>query len=154
MARKKTVDKEAVNQIIRTTLDVLPLLRKKLLRMDAVQAEHAMPMSHIQVLCMLKEDKVLSVSDISCRLGIAKPNITPLVDRLIEEGYVRRERSQLDRRVVNVVLLPEGEKKLDLIIASIVDQTMEWVNDDIQHRDFQELERSLTTIERVIGSAL
>ena len=53
MPRKKSVNKEMVESVATTTFEVLPLMRKKLLRMDVVQAEHNMPMSHVQVLTML-----------------------------------------------------------------------------------------------------
>ena len=88
MPRKKSVNKDTVETVANTTFEVLPLLRKKLLRMDVVQAEHNMPMSQVQMLAMLGENGALSVSEISKRLGIAKPNITPLIDRLIDEGFV------------------------------------------------------------------
>ena len=50
MPRRKSVNKEMVEQVAKTTFDVLPMLRKRLLRMDVVQAEHNVPMSHVQVL--------------------------------------------------------------------------------------------------------
>ena len=99
MPRKKSVNKDTVETVANTTFEVLPLLRKKLLRMDVVQAEHNMPMSQVQMLAMLGENGALSVSEISKRLGIAKPNITPLIDRLIDEGFVERRRDENDRRV-------------------------------------------------------
>ena len=74
MPRKKSVNKDTVETVANTTFEVLPLLRKKLLRMDVVQAEHNMPMSQVQMLAMLGENGALSVSEISKRLGIAKPN--------------------------------------------------------------------------------
>ena len=117
------------------------MLRKRLLRMDVVQAEHNVPMSHVQVLTMLGENGVMTVSEISQRLGIAKPNITPLVDRLIADGYVERRRDETDRRVVKVVLLPEGEEQLASIQETIVRHAMRWVG-TIPDKDFYELERS------------
>ena len=70
MPRRKSVNKEMVEQVAKTTFDVLPMLRKRLLRMDVVQAEHNVPMSHVQVLTMLGENGVMTVSEISQRLGI------------------------------------------------------------------------------------
>ena len=130
----------------------LPLLRKKLLRMDVVQAEHNMPMSQVQMLAMLGENGALSVSEISKRLGIAKPNITPLIDRLIDEGFVERRRDENDRRVVNVVLLPAGEEKLTSIRETIVRQVMRWTG-TIPEKEFFELEHALQTISTVLESA-
>ncbi len=149
MPRRKSVNKEMVEQVAKTTFDVLPMLRKRLLRMDVVQAEHNVPMSHVQVLTMLGENGVMTVSEISQRLGIAKPNITPLVDRLIADGYVERRRDETDRRVVKVVLLPEGEEQLASIQETIVRHAMRWVG-TIPDKDFYELERSLNSIVRIL----
>ena len=152
MPRKKSVNKEAVETVATTTFEVLPLLRKKLLRMDVVQAEHNLPMSLVQVLAMLGDAGAMSVTDISRRLGMAKPNITPLIDRLIREGYVERRRDTGDRRVVNVVLLPKGEEKLACIRETIVRQVMRWTG-SIPEKDFFELEHALEVISTVLGSA-
>ena len=149
MPRRKSVNKEMVEQVAKTTFDVLPMLRKRLLRMDVVQAEHNVPMSHVQVLTMLGENGVMTVSEIIQRLGIAKPNITPLVDRLIADGYVERRRDETDRRVVKVVLLPEGEEQLASIQETIVRHAMRWVG-TIPDKDFYELERSLNSIVRIL----
>lgn len=149
MPRRKSVNKEMVEQVAKTTFDVLPMLRKRLLRMDVVQADHNVPMSHVQVLTMLGENGVMTVSEISQRLGIAKPNITPLVDRLIADGYVERRRDETDRRVVKVVLLPEGEEQLASIQETIVRHAMRWVG-TIPDKDFYELERSLNSIVRIL----
>lgn len=152
MPRKKSVNKDTVETVANTTFEVLPLLRKKLLRMDVVQAEHNMPMSQVQMLAMLGENGALSVSEISKRLGIAKPNITPLIDRLIDEGFVERRRNENDRRVVNVVLLPAGEEKLTSIRETIVRQVMRWTG-TIPEKEFFELEHALQTISTVLESA-
>ena len=129
-----------------------PLMRRRLLPPSALQAEFGMPLSHVQVLVMLDHRGSLSITEISNSFGIAKPNITPLVDRLIEEGLVMRERNSADRRVVNVVLLPKGEEKLACIRETIVRQVMRWTG-TIPEKDFFELEHALEVISTVLGSA-
>ena len=101
---------------------------------------------------MLGDAGAMSVTDISRHLGMAKPNITPLIDRLIREGYVERRRDTGDRRVVNVVLLPKGEEKLACIRETIVRQVMRWTG-TIPEKDFFELEHALEVISTVLGSA-
>ena len=119
-------DEKTVEQIAANIFHVMPLLRKRLLRLDVVQAQHGIPLSHAQVLAMLSENKSMSVSEISRRLGIAKPNITPLVDRLIASDLVDRVRDTGDRRVVNVVIQPAGVQKLAAIQKSIANQVRPW----------------------------
>lgn len=42
-------------------------------------------------------------------LGVGQSAVTPLVDRLVEAGAVRRQQSEADRRVWLVDLTPSGE---------------------------------------------
>ena len=151
MPRKKSVNKETVESVATTTFEVLPLMRKKLLRMDVVQAEHNMPMSHVQVLTMLGDVGAMSVSEISKRLGIAKPNITPLIDRLIADGYVERRRDVRDRRVVNIVLLESGREKLAAIRATICSQIQAQAG-TLSVSEFRELSESLASVVRILSS--
>lgn len=139
-----------VEQVASNIFHVLPLLRKRLLRLDVVQGEHGIPLSHAQVLSMLSETSSMSVSEISRRLGIAKPNITPLVDRLIANGLVDRVRDTSDRRVVNVVILPAGEEKLAAIKQSIAVQVREWSR-NMSDEDFDELSAALSSITRILA---
>ncbi len=144
-------DEQMVEQIASNIFHVMPLLRKRLLRLDVVQAEHGIPLSHAQVLAMLSENKSMSVSEISRKLGIAKPNITPLVDRLIASDLVDRVRDTGDRRVVNVVIQPAGIQKLAEIQKSIGNQVREWAN-NMSEEDFNELATALNSITRILSS--
>ena len=143
-------DEQMVEQIASDIFHVMPLLRKRLLRLDVVQAEHGIPLSHAQVLAMLNENKSMSVSEISRKLGIAKPNITPLVDRLIASDLVDRVRDTGDRRVVNVVIQPAGVQKLVEIRKSIGNQVRDWAN-NMSEEDFNELATALNSITRILS---
>jgi len=151
MTKKRTIDPAMIDNVAQNMFHVLPLIKKRLLHMDLVQREHGTPLSHVQVLAMLQDVGTMSVSEISRRLGIAKPNITPLVDRLFESGYVDRQHDENDRRVVNIVLLPAGEEKLSAIRATISRQIQGQV-ENISISEFRELNESLSSIVRILSS--
>lgn len=151
MSRRKSLDPAVIESIAQNIFNVMPLLRKHLLHMDVIQSEHGIPLSHVQVLSMLNETGSMSVSEISHRLGIAKPNITPLVDRLIEEKLVDRIRDTQDRRVVNVVILEAGREKLAAIRATIGEQVQEWAQ-NISAADFRELADALSSLTRILSN--
>ena len=151
MTKKRTIDPAMIDSVAQNMFHVLPLIKKRLLHMDLVQREHGTPLSHVQVLAMLHDVGTMSVSEISRRLGIAKPNITPLVDRLFESGYVDRQHDENDRRVVNIVLLPAGEQKLDAIRATIARQIQSQA-DGLTVSEFRELNESLSSVVRILSS--
>ncbi|MBE5766482.1 MAG: MarR family transcriptional regulator [Clostridiales bacterium] len=148
--RNNAIDAEVVASISDKLFQVMPLLRKRMLRVDGVQSEYGIPFSHVQVLAMLENSGSMSVSEISRRFGIAKPNITPLVDRLISAGFVERVRNKADRRVVDVYILDSGRQKLKEIQQALHEQVISW-SDTISSQDFVELSDALSTIIRIMG---
>ena len=151
MTKKRSIDPMMIDTVAQNTFHVLPLIKKRLLHMDLVQREHGTPLSHVQVLAMLQDVGTMSVSEISRRLGIAKPNITPLVDRLFEAGYVDRQHDENDRRVVNIVLLEAGKEKLAAIRATISSQ-IQSQSEGLSVSEFRELNESLQSIVRILSS--
>ena len=125
MAKQWKEDQALIGAIAQNLYDALPLLPKRLVRVDAITREFGMPFSHIQILCMLT-DKEMTIGEISSSLGIAKPNITPLLDALHERGILERCRSEKDRRIVNVRLLPEGQALACRLRECIASQTADW----------------------------
>lgn len=125
MAKQWFDDTALAVSLSRNLFEALPLLPKRLVRIDAIVKQFDMPFSHIQILCMLSEGE-MTITSISNRLGIAKPNITPLLDALWTRGLVERERSETDRRVVNVRLQPKGAELAAKISQSIAEQAMQW----------------------------
>ena len=151
MTKKRTIDPAMIDNVAQNMFHILPLIKKRLLHMDLVQREHGTPLTHVQVLAMLNDVGTMSVSEISRRLGIAKPNITPLVDRLYESGYVDRQHDENDRRVVNIVLLDAGKDKLAAIRATISRQIQLQV-DGLRVSEFRELNESLSSVVRILSS--
>ena len=149
--KKRTIDPAMIDAVAQNMFHVLPLLKKRLMHMDMVQKEHGTPLSHVQVLAMLQDAGTMSVSEISRRLGIAKPNITPLVDRLFECGYVDRQHDEHDRRVVNIVLMPAGEEKLAAIRGTIARQ-IQGQAESLTVSEFRDLHESLQSIGRILSS--
>lgn len=125
MARNWTGDTALVDSITGNLFEALPMLPKRLVRVDQITREFEMPFSHVQILVMLSGGS-MTIGEISSSLGIAKPNITPLLDNLRERGLLERVRSNTDRRIVNVSLLPAGEEMAQRIRANIAGQVKEW----------------------------
>ena len=144
MTKKRTLDPEMIDSVAQNLFYALPLIKKRLLHMDIVQKEHGTPLSHVQVLAMLQDVGMMSVSEISRRL-------TPLVDRLFEAGYVDRQHDENDRRVVNIVLLPAGMEKLASIRATISRQ-IQTQAEDLSLSEFRELHDSLESVVRILSS--
>ncbi len=150
MPKKSAENKALLQSIAQNLFNALPIFRKRVLHLDAIQRDCHIPLSHVQVLALLQDHGSMSVSEISQRLGIAKPNITPLADRLIADGLAERQRDPSDRRVVNIHILPEGAEKLLAIRENLVQQVNDW-SDRYSHAELKELDKALSSIIRILG---
>ena len=86
---------------------VVPLFHRTLL---SVESQGYNPnSSDFRVLGILMRHGPLPMSRIGECLGISKPNMTSVIDRLIVEGWVERRQDQKDRRIIEVGLTPQGK---------------------------------------------
>ena len=139
MPRKAAESAALLNSIAQNLFNALPIFRKRVLHLDSIQRDCHIPLSHVQVLALLQDHGSMSVSEISQRLGIAKPNITPLADRLIADGLAERQRDPADRRVVNIHIRPEGTQQVN-----------DW-SERFTHAELKELDKSLSSVIRILS---
>lgn len=60
------------------------------------------PHSHMKVLFYVIHNGASSISGMAKDLCISKPNMTPVLDKLVEEGFITRYYDPNDRRVVRI----------------------------------------------------
>ncbi|RDC48246.1 MarR family transcriptional regulator [Acinetobacter sp. RIT592] len=70
-----------------------------------------LPPSHVKVIFYLLNNGSSSISDIASNLEISKPNMTPIIDKLLRDDLVQRTEDPNDRRIVRIALT---QKALDI----------------------------------------
>lgn len=88
-----------------------------LTRLVLRHARTGLSRSEVSVLATLR-DGPQRISALADAEGLAQPTVTLLVGRLEERGWVRRERTDEDGRVVLVRLTVAGEEVLDGVLQS------------------------------------
>jgi len=75
---------------------------------------------HIGIMKQLDEAGTLHVAEIGERLQIARPQMTHLIDKLVDLEIVERHTDKTDRRMINIVLTDKGRTTLggSMIAAS------------------------------------
>lgn len=76
---------------------------------------HGLGLTHGRMLIILAESGAQKASALADQLLITCGGVTGIADRLIELGYVKRERGEQDRRVVMLDITDEGLKIVNLI---------------------------------------
>jgi DNA-binding MarR family transcriptional regulator len=97
--------------------EVLSALRRLIRATDLdskrVARQTNLSTSHLLVLGLLAEGDAQTVGSIAEHVGLAQGTVTSMVDRLEERGLVARQRSDMDRRQVHVILTTAGRTLQD-----------------------------------------
>lgn len=87
---------------------LLLCLNRKVFSHDDVIKRLSIPPSHAKVIFHLHHNEESSVSEIAKHLSISKSNMTPIIDKLIQENLVERFNDPNDRRVIRVRVTKKG----------------------------------------------
>ena len=91
----------------------------------AVEFEGYIPFNEFTVLRALEDDRTLRVSDVARRINSTNSYVTLTSEKLVNKGFIIRERSDADRRSVYLTLTEEGlalVKKMDEIVFAYYDK--------------------------------
>lgn len=103
---------------------------------------------YYQILGILMSWGPSPISKIGKELYISKPNMTPLIDKLVNEKMVKRIRSIEDRRVVNIEITDDG-KKFMLEARKVVEENIKGNLSNLDEDEFKILYESLENIKKI-----
>ena len=116
------MENSTIDSILENLFHILPMIHKKLLRMDLGGMTGNLSRLHLAIMGMLEEGS-LAVSEIAKRLVIPKSQMTHLIDQLVDLDIVARHPDVTDRRVINISLTDHGKVVLKEC-REIMKQTM------------------------------
>lgn len=96
---------------------------------------------------LMQHDKGLKMSELSGVLKVSNGNVTGIVERLVEDGHVLREKVEGDRRANLVRLTPAGKAEF----ARQADAHEGWINaafDGLTADEAQRIAESLDAVAR------
>jgi DNA-binding MarR family transcriptional regulator len=149
-ARRK---EDSLGSITENILLFFPLFYRNILRLAHARTRANPFNMQTRMLLMLAHgthNGMLQPSEIGIRMGISKPNVTSLVDKLIEQGCVERQHDDRDRRVIHIALTARGRKfvatRLQLLRKSIKRNLS-----GLSHDEIESLYLALDTFKRIIS---
>ncbi|EQB4342330.1 MarR family winged helix-turn-helix transcriptional regulator [Clostridium botulinum] len=138
-----------LNEISQDLYDLLLNLHKKLLNPDELKKKFPLPPSHVKVIVYLKHNGNCSISKIAKDLLISKPNMTPIIDKLISENMVTRYTDSKDRRVIRVELTKKGSifiKDQEKLVKTLLTEKIS----NLSSEDLQYLSDHIIGIKNII----
>ncbi len=106
---------------------------------------------HYTILKLLKENKQLYVTEIVDMLGITKPQMTSLIDKLIFMGYVNRTNDINDRRKIFISLTEEG-KTITAKANTAIENQMDNHLIQLTQQELESLENGLLILQKMCSN--
>jgi DNA-binding MarR family transcriptional regulator len=137
-------------RVAENLIALLPFYHKKIFWQGG-QGITGMQAAHYRTLgVLMRGGTPLSMSELGKRLYMSKPYMTVLIDQLIQDGHVQRIHDTADRRVINIVITPEGKKHMKQV-ASRYKETVKTMLSELDHQDLEDLCQSLEKLRKIIA---
>ena len=95
----------------------------------------------------------VSMTEASARLGITKPAVTNLVDRLEEKKFLKRAPHAQDRRIILLEILPKGKKVITEIRGQSLDLLLK-AYDQFSEQEHRVIGRFYAAVSKVMDDFL
>jgi DNA-binding MarR family transcriptional regulator len=95
----------------------------------------------------------LSLGEISRRLMVSAANITAIVEKLVEDGYITRSQSQVDRRTQIIRMTHAGRSAFRTMATAHSEWITEFLS-DLSPEDLGQLNAALTQLKHTIQNRL
>lgn len=136
------VSEETLNNIADDLFTLVLHLSSRMFNPSIMLKGLPIPPSHAKVLFRLSKLGPCPVSQLANDLIISRPNMTPIIDKLISEGYADRYDDPNDRRIIMVKMT---EKAHDFL-QNLEKKTKSLLVEKIANLD----EEELMTLNRVV----
>jgi DNA-binding MarR family transcriptional regulator len=138
-----------IDRILDNLAAALPVMHRRLLRMDLGGVTAGLTRLHLGIMGMLRHGS-MTVSELARVSVVPKPQMTHLIDQLVRSGIVERHPDAADRRVVNIALTEPGLRLLGDVKRK--------VEADLKNRlagltsdDLADMATALETLNRIVA---
>ncbi len=117
MDQHKQIADEPAPELIEAALEAQQRISQALHRLSAAEwVGSDLSMAQLKALLILDTHPALTIGQLACKMELAKPAASVLVDKLVQAGYVERAEDLIDRRRTNIQLSAEGQRTLNRLM--------------------------------------
>lgn len=109
-----------MNEILEGILSVFPVFNKKIRKIgEDILKDEEISRAHVHLIESLRRNGACSMTQLGKMLSISKPNVTTLVDKLVELEMVKRKFDENDRRITLIELSEEGHNFFNTLLQTM-----------------------------------
>jgi DNA-binding MarR family transcriptional regulator len=140
-------NRKKLEEVAEDILDSFPIFFRRVSREGAYPGSKKFDPSRF-VLRAVQQHGPVRMSEIGKHMGISKPYMTLLVNRLISEGLVERVPDTDDRRVINVIITEAGRDAIRKFTRNARETVMKNLS-SLDSEDISSLHESMKRIRSI-----
>lgn len=105
--KKERDNRQLLNELLVELFNYILLLEERNLKKNGLKG---LSINEVHIIEAIKKTETPSMSEVANRLMITPSTLSTSVNRLIQKGFVKSERSKEDRRVVLLSLTEKGQE--------------------------------------------
>jgi DNA-binding MarR family transcriptional regulator len=141
------MDNNRIDHIIESLFVIMPVLHRKILRMNLKGISSDLTRLHLGIMKTLHEAD-MTVSDLARMSIVPKPQMTHLIDQLVDLGIVERHPDGLDRRVIHISMTEKGHT-LHKDMKHKVREAIKKELAGLTPQELAEMSKALETLRRI-----
>lgn len=130
------MDNNQLNNISGNLYNLMLYLHNKIFHPNDISKLLPIPHSHFRVIIYLARIGTSSISEVAKKLTISKPNMTPIIDKLIDEGMINRYNDENDRRILRIELTDKAydfiKKQEEIIKINLAKRISSLTDEDLK----------------------
>ena len=112
--------KKDLDEIFEGVFSIFPTFRKRIQSIgDNILKDEEISRGHVHLMKSLSGHGACTMTELGKMLSVSKPNITTLVDKLVELDMVERKFDENDRRIVLIELTEQGNDFFEKILEAM-----------------------------------
>ncbi len=145
------MDEKSLGKLSKDFFGLIMQLHKDVVKPEEFMKGLPIPPSHGKVIFYLAHKGPSSVSNIAKDLCISKPNMTPIIDKLLETGYVNRYEDPNDRRVLRIEITVKAHEAFRMkrdVAMDLLKEKLSTLNDE----DLKSLDGVMSEFSRILSN--
>lgn len=112
--------------------------------MDIAEKE-GLTVMQLYTLCLLDADDSIRMNSLSTILRCDASNVTGIVDRLLQQGFIKREENPKDRREKMITLTKKGNKACEKVNRTLISLRPEALK-NLNQKEQEQLKKILAKV--------
>ena len=146
---KNDINDATIDGIIARAIGFMPSIHKRLYGPREKSEQSSLSRHQLFIMRILNSEGTMTVTNLAKIIGVPKPQMTCLVNQLVEAHYITRNHDVADRRLINLALTEKGKTYL-ITINDIVKEHLKRRLAVLTTDELNEMSHALETLQTLV----